>query len=144
VRVKSDTYRGGIVQNVTFHDICTRDVVNPLIINPHYSAKTASPPLIPYFKSITVKNLDSVLGSQLDGPVTPIVTLQGYDATHQTNLTLDNVLIQGVTAANVLTDSNTVITVGAQGTNFAVPPSVTAGNPPGIKCDWGWPVPVPK
>jgi hypothetical protein len=28
VRVKSDTYRGGIVQNLNFHDICTRDIVN--------------------------------------------------------------------------------------------------------------------
>jgi polygalacturonase len=144
VRVKSDTYRGGIVQNVTFHDICTRDLANPLMINPHYSQKTATPPLIPFFKSITVNNLDAVLGSQPDGPVTPIVTLQGYDSTHQTNVTLNNVLVQGVTAANVLTDSNTVVTVGAQGTNFAVPPNVTAGNPPGIKCDWGWPVPRPK
>jgi polygalacturonase len=55
VRGKSDTYRGGIVQNVTFHDICTRDLVNPLMINPHYSSKTTSPPLIPFFKSVTVK-----------------------------------------------------------------------------------------
>lgn len=143
VRVKSDTYRGGIVQNVTFHDICTRDIVNPLMVNPHYSAKTTTPPLIPYFKSIAVNNLDSVLGSQLDGPVTPIVTLEGYDAAHPTNVALNNVLIEGVTAANVLTDTNTFVTFGAQGANFAVG-SNPAGNPPGIACDWGWPVPTPK
>jgi polygalacturonase len=145
VRVKSDTYRGGIVQNVTFHDICTRDLVNPLMINPHYSAKTTSPPLIPYFKSLTVKNLNAVLGSQPDGPVTPIVTLEGYDSSHQTNVTLDNVLIQSVAAANVLSDANTVVTFGTQGANFAVPPSVAAaGQPSGITCDWGWPVPRPQ
>ena len=145
VRVKSDTYRGGIVQNVTFHDVCTRDIVNPLMINPHYSLKTTSPPLIPYFKSITVKNLDSILGSAPDGPVVPIVTLQGYDSSHPTNVTLDNVLIQGVTAGNVLSDTNTTVTFGSQGANFAVPPSVTqAGNPSGIACDWGWPVPQPQ
>jgi len=28
------------------------------------------------------------------------VTLQGYNSTHQTNVTLNNVLVQGVTAAN--------------------------------------------
>jgi polygalacturonase len=145
VRVKSDTYRGGILQNVTFHDICTRDLVNPLMINPHYSAKTTSPPLIPYFKSITVKNLNAVLGSPPDGPVTPIVTLQGYDSAHPTNVMLDNVLVQGISATNVLSDSNTVVTLGPQGANFAVPPSSSAaGNPMGIDCDWGWPVPRPQ
>jgi polygalacturonase len=143
VRVKSDTYRGGIVQNVTFHDICTRDIVNPLMINPHYSEKTTTPPLIPYFKSITVSNLDSVLGSQPDGPLAPVVTLESYDAAHPTNVTLNNVLIQGITSANVLTDADTFVTFGAQGANFAVG-SLSAGNPPGIACDWGWPVPVPK
>ncbi|MGD0674399.1 MAG: glycosyl hydrolase family 28 protein [Polyangiaceae bacterium] len=145
VRVKSDTYRGGIVQNVTFHDICTRDIVNPLMVNPHYSAKTTTPPLIPYFKDITVRNLDSIFGSAPDGPVTPIVTLEGYDAAHTTHVTLDNVLIEGVTAANVLSDDFTTVTFGSSGANFAVPPSVTtAGNPPGIACDWGWPVPIPQ
>ncbi len=143
IRVKSDTYRGGIVQNVTFHDICTRDVVNPLMINPHYSQKTTTPPLIPYFKSITVDNVSALNGSQVDGPVTPIVTLEGYDSAHPTNVTLNNVLIQGITPANVLTDTNTFVTFGAQGANFAVG-SNAASSPPGISCDWGWPVPTPQ
>ena len=145
VRVKSDTYRGGIVQNTTFHDICTRDLVNPLIINPHYSDKTTTPPLIPYFKSLTVKNLNAVLGT---APVTPIATLEGYDMAHPTNVVLDNVLIQGITAANVLTDTNTTVTIppGSPGVNFAIPAAqmVAAGNPTGIPCDWGWPVPRPQ
>ncbi|MGA2447489.1 MAG: glycosyl hydrolase family 28 protein [Polyangiaceae bacterium] len=142
-RVKSDASRGGIVQNVTFHDICARDIVNPLMINPLYSGKTSTSPLIPYFKSITLYNVDAVLGSQPDGPITPIVTLESYDATHPTNVTLNNVLIQGIVAANVLTDANTVVTLGSQGANFAVG-THAAGNPPGIACDWGWPVPTPN
>jgi polygalacturonase len=145
VRVKSDTYRGGIVQNLTFHDICTRDLVNPLIVNPHYSLKTTTPPLIPYFKSISVKNLTAVLGTGPDGPVTPIVTLQGYDATHQTTIALDDVSVEGISASNVASDANTVVTFGPMGANFAVPPSMpTAGHPTPAACDWGWPVPRPQ
>ncbi len=148
VRVKSDTYRGGIVQNVTFHDICERDIVNPLMINPHYSAKTTSPPLIPFFKSVSVKNLNAVLGSAPDGAITPIVTLQGFDATHPTAVTLDDIVVQGILPANVLSDMFTTVTIpaGSAGANFAVPASVptTAGNPQPIACDWGWPVPRPQ
>jgi hypothetical protein len=113
------------------------------MINPLYSGKTSTSPLIPYFKSITLYNVDAVLGSQPDGPITPIVTLESYDATHPTNVTLNNVLIQGIVAANVLTDANTVVTLGSQGANFAVG-THAAGNPPGIACDWGWPVPTPN
>jgi polygalacturonase len=150
VRVKSDTYRGGIVQNTTFHDICTRDVVNPLMINPHYSTKTTTPPLIPYFKGIAVTNLDAVLGSGPDGPIAPVVTLQGYDSAHPTNVTLNNVLIEGIVPANVVADPDTPavtlnVTFAGQGANFAVPPEVEeAGSPMGIACDWGWPVPRPQ
>jgi hypothetical protein len=115
------------------------------MINPHYSSKTTSPPVIPFFKSVTVKNLNAVLGSQPDGPITPIITLEGYDSAHQTSVTPDNVLIQSVAPANVLSDANTLVTFGSQGANFAVPPSVAAaGNPSGISCDWGWPVPRPQ
>jgi polygalacturonase len=145
VRVKSDTSRGGIVQNLTFHDICTRDIVNPLMINPHYSAKTVSPPLVPFFKGVTVNNLEAVIGSEPDGLITPLVTLEGFDAAHPTNVSLNNILINGVLQANVFSDANTTVTFGAQGANFAVPPSMTAaGHPTGKTCDWGWPVPVSR
>jgi polygalacturonase len=150
IRLKSDTSRGGIVQSTTFHDVCTRDVVNPLILNPHYLAKTAIPPLIPYFKDVTVKNVNAVLGSAPDGPVVPVVTLQGYDSAHPTNLTLNNVLIEGILPANVIADPDTPtvtlnVTFAGQGANFAVPPEVDeAGSPAGIACDWGWPVPRPR
>lgn len=150
VRLKSDTSSGGIVQSTVFHDICTRDVVNPLIITPHYSAQTATPPLIPYFKDIRVTNLAAVLGSMPDGPIVPVVTLQGYDSAHPTNVTLNNVLIEAITPANVVADPDTPnvtlnVTFAGQGANFAVPPEVTeAGSPAGIACDWGWPVPRPQ
>jgi polygalacturonase len=150
VRIKSDTSRGGIVQNTVLHDICTRDIVNPLSINPHYSAATATPPLIPYFKGITVRNLDAVLGLSPDGTITPTVTLEGSDSAHPTNVTLDNVLIEGITPANVIADPDTPtvtlnVTFAGQGPNFAVlPQEGEAGSPAGIPCDWGWPVPRPK
>ena len=67
---------------------------------------------------------------------------------HPTNVTLDNVLVEGIVAANVFTDSNTTVTipVGSPGANFAIPAAQTiaVGDPTGIPCDWGWPVPHPQ
>ncbi|MGA7118773.1 MAG: glycosyl hydrolase family 28 protein [Polyangiaceae bacterium] len=150
VRIKSDISRGGIVQNTLFHDICLRDIVNPISINPHYSAATATPPLIPYFKGITIRNLHAVSGSSPDGSIVPTVMLAGSDSAHPTNVTLDNVLVEGITPANVIADPDTpTVTLNAmfagQGANFAVPPQLMeAGSPTGNPCDWGWPVPRPN
>ena len=37
IRVKSDESRGGLVNNITYTDVCMRDLPNPIIITPHYS-----------------------------------------------------------------------------------------------------------
>jgi hypothetical protein len=57
--------------------------------------------------------------SEPDGPLTSIGTLEACDAAHPTNVMPNNVLIQGITAANDLTDANTFATCGPQGANFA-------------------------
>jgi hypothetical protein len=138
------------VQSAAFYDICAREVVNPLIINPRYSAQTATAPLIPYFKDIQVTNLPAVLGSMPDGPVVPIVTLQGYDSAHPANVRLNNVLIEAIMPANVVADTDTPnmtlnVTFAGQGANFAAPPEVTeVDSPAGIACGRGWPVPRPQ
>jgi polygalacturonase len=94
VRIKSDPTRGGLVTNVTYSDICVREVANPIVVNPRYSSSTGA--LIPTFSAITVQNFHA-----LGGSVTPRVTLQGFDAAHPLGITLDNVIVDGIPPARV-------------------------------------------
>jgi polygalacturonase len=115
IRIKSDPSRGGLVSNITYSDICVRNLANPIILTPMYSALTGT--LIPTYTGITIRNFRSMAST-----VVPKLTLIGYDATHLLGLTLDNVVVDGVTAANV-TAAGTGVTVtnGVTGTSTPNP-----------------------
>jgi polygalacturonase len=110
LRIKSDSSRGGLVTNVTYSDVCARNLANPIILDPRYS--TSSGTLIPHYTGITIRNFHSLAGS-----ATPTVTLDGYDGAHATAVTLDNVVVDGITAPNVKASYATV-TLGPGAVNF--------------------------
>jgi polygalacturonase len=111
IRIKSDSSRGGLVNNVTYEDVCVRDLSNPIILTPRYSSATGSN--IPQYTNITIRNFHGVTG----GSNTPKVTLDGYDATYVNSVTLDNVIIDGLSPSNVMA-SYTNITLGPGDVNF--------------------------
>ena len=119
IRIKSDSSRGGLVNNVTYSDVCVRDLSNPIFLTPKYSTSTGMS--IPQYTNIKIQNFHGVSG----GSNTPKVTLDGYDAAHMNSVTLDNVVIDGISASNV-TASYTDVTLGPGAVNFT--PSGTSVN----------------
>ena len=121
IRIKSDPSRGGLVQNIFYGDVCVRGLTNPIILTPMYSSATGTE--YPYFTGITIQNFRSMSTS-----TTPKVTLLGYDATHMLGLTLDNVVVDDIAAANV-SASYADITLGPGSVNFTPSgTSVTVSN----------------
>jgi polygalacturonase len=111
IRIKSDSSRGGLVNNVTYSDVCMRDLSNPIFLTPNYSTATGSS--IPQYTNIKFQNVHVVSG----GSNTPKITLDGYDASHLNSVTLDNVVVDGVSAA-IVTASYTNLTLGPGNVNF--------------------------
>jgi polygalacturonase len=111
IRIKSDSSRGGLVNNVTYSDICVRNLSNPILLTPNYSTSTGS--YIPQYTNIKIQNFHGLGG----GSNTPKVTMDGYDAAHLNSVTLDNVVIDGISASNV-TASYTDVTLGPGNVNF--------------------------
>jgi len=111
IRIKSDSSRGGLVNNVTYSDVCVRNLSNPILLTPKYSTSTGTS--IPQYTNIKIQNFHGISG----GSNTPKVTLDGYDATHLNSVTLDNVVIDGIAAGNV-TASYTDVTLGPGDVNF--------------------------
>ena len=111
IRIKSDSSRGGVVNNVTYTDVCVRNLSNPIFLTPKYSTMTGSD--IPQFTNIQIQNFHGIAG----GSNTPKVTLDGYDATHLNSVTLDNVVVDGITSANVEA-AYTKVTLGPGNVNF--------------------------
>jgi len=111
IRIKSDSSRGGLVNDVTYSDVCMRDLSNPILLTPKYSTATGSD--IPEYTNIKLQNVHVVSG----GTNTPKITLDGYDSSHVNSVTLDNVVVDGVSAANV-SASYTKVTLGPGNVNF--------------------------
>jgi polygalacturonase len=110
IRIKSDSSRGGLVNNVTYSDVCTRLIANPILLTPHYSTLTGND--IPQYTNIKIQNFRSMKST-----VTPTITLDGWSASVVNSVTLDNVVVDGVTAADVQA-SFTNVTLGPGAVNF--------------------------
>ena len=108
LRIKSDSSRGGLVNNVTYSDICMRGVANPILLTPIYSSATGSD--IPHYTNITFSNIHVLTGGN-----SPTVTLDGYSASHINSVTLDNVVFDPTPK---VTASYTNVTLGPGNVSF--------------------------
>jgi len=131
IRIKSDASRGGVVDKVSYSDVCMRNLANPILLNPMYSNDAGS--LIPQFTNISLQNIEVAGGGK--------VTLDGFDSAHLTSVTLDNVNVDGTPS---VTASNSKITLGAGGVSFPAPSGSgvtvagTAAKPTAIDCSSRW------
>jgi hypothetical protein len=123
VHIKSDVSRGGVVQDLTYQNICTKDLRYAIWLDPFYSGLTKTGTLLPWYKDITIQNMHQVTPSTT-ATTTGQVLIQGYNSTVPTEVTLDNVVVDGIVAKDfvskykVTTPTDSIITVGPDPVNF--------------------------
>ena len=101
INIKSAADRGGIVQNVTYSNICMQDVARPIQITPFYEGITSGS-LPPQFgPNILIQNVNEISTT----PSATLVVIQGYSATYPLSLQLDNVILYDITEASLSTKS---------------------------------------
>jgi pectin methylesterase-like acyl-CoA thioesterase len=86
LRIKSDPSRGGVVDQVSYRNVCLRDVKAPIDISTRYNPK-AEGTLIPVYTNISFDRVHSVSPGR--------VIVQGYDEQHPLQLALRDVSIAG-------------------------------------------------
>jgi polygalacturonase len=125
IRVKSDESRGGLVQNVTFENVCVRDVVNTILINTAYNPLFAGTSF-PNFQNITFRDFHAVT---CQGLTPPVVNLGGFNAMYPvTPLTLDNVIVDQLATVGVAAQYANIV-LGPGNVNFMPSgPGVTVTN----------------
>jgi len=131
IRIKSDPSRGGLVRDVSYDDICMRDVKNPILLTPAYSAATGN--LLPQYRDITLRDVHILTPGR--------ITIDGLDDNHKITLTLDNVFADSLQPAS-LHAAFADITVGPNAGNlipFGQDVHVTRapGSHPGTPLDCG-------
>jgi polygalacturonase len=98
IRIKSDRSRGGLVQDVSYENVCMRNVQNPIVFTSMYTTFDGNK--LPDYRDIALKNVHSVTPGWL--------TLMGLDAEHRIEVSMENVTVDGV-APRQITASNAVV-----------------------------------
>jgi len=145
IRVKSDSSRGGVVNNVTYRDICMRDMDNAILVSTAYNP-LFSGTLYPQFKNLTFQNVHHVtcMGMQQ-----PVVTLEGFNADLPAGpITLDNVVIDNMGPQAVAAEYANIrlgpgeVSFRPSGLGVTVENSITGPSTP-VPCVFP-PLPVPE
>jgi polygalacturonase len=93
IRIKSDISRGGLVDNITFRDICMRDMNNAILISTAYNPLFAGD-YYPEFKRVSFQNVRHV--SCINNKQ-PVVTIEGHSTARRAGpISLDNVVIDNI------------------------------------------------
>jgi hypothetical protein len=141
IRIKSAQDRGGLVQNVTYQNMCVGNEAHPLELNPFYD-NTAGTQL-PQFSNIALRNVHFLSEGK--------VQLQGYDASHLSSITFDNVVFDNLQSSDLSpAPANVSIALGPgavypaflqtlSGTNVTVTGSAPASNASAYDCTNAFP-----
>ena len=108
IRIKSDRSRGGLVQNVSYENVCMRNVFNPILLTPMYTTFPGT--RLPVYRDILLKDVHSVTPGWF--------TFLGLDAEHKLGVTLDNVTVDGLRPEEVRAE-NAEIRIGPRRGNLA-------------------------
>jgi polygalacturonase len=93
IRVKSDASRGGQVDDITYRDVCMRDVANAILVSTAYNPLFAGS-LYPDFKRMSFHDVRHVTCMST---LQPVVTLEGWNETLPAGpITLDNVIVDNI------------------------------------------------
>jgi polygalacturonase len=114
IRVKSDESRGGLVNNISYNNICMRDMTNAILVSTAYNPQFAGTSY-PDFRTLTFQNLHHVTCM---GVQRPVVTIEGFNAARPVGpVTLDNVIIDNIGPLDVVAEFAD-ITLGPGNVNF--------------------------
>jgi polygalacturonase len=114
IRIKSDISRGGLVENISYRDICMRDMNHPLLIstayNPLYAGET-----YPEFGRVDLQDVRHVTCLNTKPPE---VSLEGHSKARRAGpVVMDNVVIDNISPLDVYAEYID-IALGPGGTNF--------------------------
>lgn len=101
IRIKSNVTRGGYDHDLTYRNICMRDVANPIAISPYYTNQTTEGFVDPGYTGTKIPDYKRIVLENVVSETPGNVLIAGIDEAHRTEITLRNVVIEGIKPAQV-------------------------------------------
>jgi polygalacturonase len=96
IRIKSNVTRGGLVHDVTYRNICMRNVQVPIAISPYYNDGTIDQFFAPGFKGVRIPDYKKITIQNVTSLTPGDVLIAGQDDAHRTQVDLRNVWINDI------------------------------------------------
>jgi polygalacturonase len=101
IRIKSNVKRGGPVHDLTYRNICMRDVGIPIAISPYYTNQTVEPFEDPKYEGDKTPDYKKIVLENIFAETPGDVLIAGLDDKHRTEVELKNVQVKGLTGKQV-------------------------------------------
>src|SRR6185369_8985488 len=127
IRIKSNSSRGGLVQDVVYSDVCIRNTKYPIYMDSDYAHYGRSGGKLPFFTGIVLRDVRVMTGGR--------ITLQGYDEKHRLGMTFDNVYFDAPQDLKILAEHAELnfgpgnVNFHPKGTDVTVKGQPTTGKP---------------
>jgi len=122
IRIKSNVTRGGLVHDMTYRNICMRDVQVPIAISPYYNNGTIDQFFDPGFKGDRIPDYKNIAIEHVLDISPGDVLLAGIDDAHRTQVSLTDVTIRYIKPEQVHVKFADIVT---RGTNIPFESSAT-------------------
>jgi polygalacturonase len=93
LHIKSDASRGGHIDNVTYSNVCMRNVRYPLSFDSYYGTNVGTN--YPWYTNITLRNVHSLGSAKYAGGQLAFTGYESGTAKYPMTVTLDNVVLDG-------------------------------------------------
>ncbi len=117
IRIKSNVTRGGYDHDLTYKNICMRNVANPIAISPYYTNQTTEGFVDPGYKGDHIPDYKKIVLENVVSETAGDVLIAGIDEAHRTEITLNGVVVKGIRPAEVHGHFADV-TLASSGTNL--------------------------
>jgi polygalacturonase len=117
IRIKSNVTRGGAIHDLTYKNVCMRDVANPIAISPYYTNQTTEGFVDPGYAGTKIPDYKKIVLENVIATTPGDVLIAGLNEDHRTEITLNHVAVQRI-GANQVHVAFADVTVGPQGTTL--------------------------
>lgn len=112
LRIKSNPTRGGLVEGVTYDDVCIRDSRNPILLDTAYSYAGTGKDLFPEYRDITFHDVRISGGGKIQ--------FGGLDQVHRVGVKLDGVELMDGAAKYRISAAHADVELGPGPVDFSV------------------------
>jgi polygalacturonase len=108
IRIKSNSSRGGLVEDVVYSDVCIQNTKNPILMDSNYTFTGTARDKLPVYRGIVLRDVRILTPGK--------ITLDGFDNKHRLGIAFDNVTLDG--AASQILARHAEVQLGPGRVNF--------------------------